>query len=98
MGDVTGKIFIYYTLFKRTKNPNTTLYHWHHNQVETIAFTSSGSIFYSGGSERVLVGWNYNEESKSVLPRLNGTILQIACSPDNQQIAVSTDDNGMGCL
>ncbi|XP_037031343.1 uncharacterized protein LOC119070914 isoform X2 [Bradysia coprophila] len=94
-GDVTGKIFIYHALFNRMKSPVTTLYHWHHNLVETIAFTSSGSLFYSGGSERVLVGWSYNDDGKNVLPRLNGTIVHIAVSSDNQQIAVSTDDNGI---
>ncbi|KAG4070831.1 hypothetical protein HA402_011057 [Bradysia odoriphaga] len=95
VGDVTGKIFIYHSLFKRTKSPVTTLFHWHHNRVETIAFTSSGSLFYSGGWERVLVGWNYNDDGKNVLPRLNGAIVHVAVSSDNQQIAVSTDDNGI---
>lgn len=47
---------------------------------------------YSGGYERVLVGWDQKE--KNFRPRLKGNIFHIAVSSDNQKIAVSTDDNG----
>lgn len=94
VGDRTGKIFIYYNLFAQTKAPTNELFHWHHNPVKTVAFTSSGSMFYSGGGERVLLGWNYNKREHETRPRLNGTICHIAVSSDNQKIAVSTGDNG----
>lgn len=94
IGDVTGKIFIYHKLYK-AKNPTNSLCHWHHNPVNTISFTSSGSLFYSGGGERVLVSWDYNKtNTTSFYPRLTGSIVHIAVSADNQKIAFSTDDNG----
>lgn len=94
--DATGKIFIYYDIYSNNKCPTNTLDHWHHTRVESIAFTASGSRLYSGGHERVLVGWSYGHGhgDKSFLPRISGTIVHIALSSDNQKIAVSTDDNG----
>lgn len=94
VGDENGRIFIYYNIFKHTSNPTNQLFHWHHNSVETVAFTSSGSVFYSGGSERVLLAWTSNDAKPQTRPRLNGTIRHIVVSTDNQKIAVSTDDNG----
>lgn len=94
IGDETGKIFIYYKLFY-TKNPTNTLCHWHHNPVEALSFSESGSLFYSGGAERVLIGWDYNGKEKvSCLPRHTGSIVHIVVSADNQKIAISSDDNG----
>lgn len=71
------------------------LCHWHHNPVLAIAFSASGSQFYSGGDERVLLNWDYNSKQKiGTYPRLTGSILHIAVSSNNQKIAFSTDDNG----
>ncbi len=96
VGDATGKIFLYYELYKKTTNPKNELFHWHHYSVETISFTSSGSMLYSGGPERVLIGW-YTAREQKKKPRLNGTILHINVSANNQKIAVTTDDNGKWC-
>lgn len=76
-----------------------TLYHWHHTAVNAIAFTESGTNFYSGGDEAVLVRWNLNQsDNKSFLPRVWGNPRHIAVSLGNQKIALATNDNGIQIL
>lgn len=76
-----------------------TLYHWHHTSVNAIAFTESGTNFYSGGDEAVLVRWNLNQsDNKSFLPRVWGNPRHISVSVGNQKIALATNDNGIQIL
>lgn len=97
-GDVTGKILIYRQIFTDCE-PMTTLYHWHHTPVNCVSFTLSGSHFYSGGSENTLVNWYIHDiEIRKYLPRMWGTPVHIAIGPDNQKVAVATDDNGIQIL
>lgn len=60
-----------------------------------LAFTKSGSHFYSGGHERVLVKWTVdNPNHRSTLPRLPGGVCHIAVGPENHRVAICTQDNG----
>lgn len=50
---------------------------------------------YSGGGERVLVRWNLEASNvRNFLPRLPAPILHLAVSPNNQAVAIATQDNG----
>lgn len=50
---------------------------------------------YSGGGERVLVRWNLEATNvRNFLPRLPAPILHLAVSPNNQAVAIATQDNG----
>lgn len=71
------------------------LYHWHHTSVNTIAFTESGSNFYSGGLESVLVRWHPQKpDSRDFLPRMFSIPVHVVVAAGNQKIAVSGNDNG----
>lgn len=97
-GDVSGRIFLWRELFSATE-PMTALYHWHHTSVNTIAFTLSGSHFYSGGFENVLVKWNANAvHEKEFVPRMWGAPLHIAVGDNNQKVAIAADDNEIQIL
>lgn len=92
-GDVTGKIFIWRKLYETF--PLTSLYHWHHTQVNTVHFTESGLTLYSSGNEGVLVSWDLSKRDKSFLPRLPSNGVQMAICPRSSQLAVSLEDNSI---
>lgn len=95
-GDVTGRLLLYRQLF-HDGDPMTTLYHWHHTSVNTVAFTPSGSHFYSSAAENVLVKWNIKDLYKQeFLPRMWGSAIHI--SIENQKVAVALDDNEIQIL
>lgn len=95
-GDETGKIFLWRKIFARNIEPMTAIYHWHHTRVNAIAFTESGSTFYSGGEECVLVKWNTrNSYERTFLPRMFGAPEHIVLCSGNNKVAVSTNDNGI---
>lgn len=97
-GDVTGKILLYRKIFSKCE-PMTTLYHWHHTPVNCVTFTLSGSHFYSGGQENVLVQWNMHEkEDRNYVPRMWGTPVHVVIGAENQKVAVATNDNGIQIL
>lgn len=97
-GDVTGRILMYYKLFSKN-DPITRLFHWHHTPITSIAFTFSGTNFYSGGLESVLCHWDSKlDKPIKFVPRMQGTPLHITIGADNQKIAVATDDNGIQIL
>ncbi|XP_011193769.1 WD repeat-containing protein 75 [Zeugodacus cucurbitae] len=94
-GDETGKIFLWRE-FMNPSSVKTTLYHWHHTAVSSIAFTPSGAGFYSSGYESVLVYWNTKRpDLRNFLPRMGSVICHLAANDDNSQIAVCTADNGV---
>lgn len=95
-GDVQGKIFTWRNLFQDF--PLTSLYHWHHTQVNSLQFTESGTSLYSCGNEAVLVRWGVTSREKSFLPRLPSNGVQMAISPNNAKFAVSLDDNSIMIL
>lgn len=94
-GDVKGQIFLWRNYFERF--PLTTLYHWHHTQVNAIQFTESGSSLYSSGNENVLVRWGLTtgKGDKTFLPRLPGNGVQLALCTNNAKLAVSLEDNSI---
>ncbi|XP_004524794.1 WD repeat-containing protein 75 [Ceratitis capitata] len=94
-GDEIGQIFLWRE-FMSQSTVKTTLYHWHHTAVTSIAFTPSGTGFYSSGHESVLVYWNIQQpDLRNFLPRMGSVICQLAANDDNTQIAVCTADNGV---
>ncbi|GAB0089207.1 WD repeat-containing protein 75 [Sergentomyia squamirostris] len=96
-GDKYGKVVLW--INPDTPQPLTSIYHWHSAAVNCIAFSQSGSYFYSGGTEYVLVKWTQNRpEMKSFLPRMRGSPVHIVVGQQNQQIAVSLSDNGIQLL
>lgn len=55
----------------------------------------AGSYIYSGAGEGVMVRWNLEAPNvRNFLPRLPAPILHLAVSPDNQYVAIATEDNG----
>ncbi|XP_053961195.1 WD repeat-containing protein 75 [Anastrepha ludens] len=95
-GDETGKIFLWREFMNSESVVKTTLYHWHHTAVSSIAFTPTGTSFYSSGNESVLVFWNIKRpDLQKFLPRLGSVIRQLCVSDDNSKVAVSTADNGV---
>ncbi|CAD7079270.1 unnamed protein product [Hermetia illucens] len=97
-GDSMGRIFLWRNIFG-AHQPQTCLYHWHHTPVTSIAFTKSGSGFYSGGQESVLVQWNMSRpDLKNFLPRMHAIIIHIAVGENNRKVAVCTADNGIQIL
>lgn len=91
-GDNTGRIVLWRNLF--SENVSKAVFHWHTLPVRCLSFSTTGSCFYSGGEEAVLVQWqiDYHLEKK-FLPRLSSTITQLAISGNNNFIAVATVDN-----
>ncbi|CAH1186526.1 unnamed protein product [Phyllotreta striolata] len=93
-GDNTGRVLKWQNLF--SKKPNQSVFHWHTLPVNTVSFSHTGSYFYSGGGESVLVKWlleNVNE--KKFVPRLPAQINHIKVSRNNLYVAVSTNDNAV---
>lgn len=96
-GDSLGRVLLWTNIY--TNSPSKAVYHWHTLPVKCLAFSTSGSYFYSGGSECVLVKWQVdNTLQKHFLPRLPSTIEWIAVSANNLFVAVSTGDNGVRVL
>ena len=59
----------------------TTKMHWHAHAVSALSFAGDGRILMSGGEEAVLVLWQIGSGDRTFLPRLGGTITNIATSP-----------------
>lgn len=92
VGNETGRIFVYYNIFENSSRHELVS---HLNAVRTIAFNSSGTRFYSGGSDEVLMAWCYQRKKMQRMQKqFTGKIRHVSVSPDKQRIAVSTDDNG----
>ncbi|XP_063699672.1 uncharacterized protein LOC134830199 [Culicoides brevitarsis] len=95
-GDVRGRIRLWRNVLNNEGRPKIDVYHWHHTPVESIAFSCSGTIFYSGASEAVLVKWIINEpNNKTFLPRMSSAIAHIAVGGENSKIVVATKDNAI---
>lgn len=96
-GDTTGRTIIWQNMVDR--KPTQTVFHWHTLPVKCVTFSTSGSYFYSGGKECVLVKWNVNNiDDRRFLPRIPATIEQISVSSNNLFVAVSTRDNAIRIL
>ncbi|KAF2903057.1 hypothetical protein ILUMI_03126, partial [Ignelater luminosus] len=97
-GDSLGRVILWYNLTD-PKNTSRAVYHWHTLPVRSLSFSSSGTNFYSGAGECVLVKWYLdNPHHKEFLPRLPSTIEHINVSNGNQFIAVATADNAVRIL
>lgn len=97
-GDDMGRIFLWRELWS-PKDCRTTLYHWHHTPITSLSFTDSGTGFYSGGQEAVLVKWKLSRpDLREYLPRMISTIVHITNSKKNSKVAVCTSDNGIQIL
>ncbi|XP_063233098.1 WD repeat-containing protein 75 [Bacillus rossius redtenbacheri] len=97
-GDNTGRVLLYQGCLRAPKCV-CTVYHWHSLPVVAVAFTHEGSVFFSGGEERVLVKWPVaSPQEKTFVPRMADTICHIAVAPQNSAIAVSLGDNGISVL
>lgn len=95
-GDVKGRIRLWRNVLSSEGKPKIDLYHWHHTPVASLAFTCSGTMFYSGGTEAVLVKWVINEpHNRSFLPRMSAAIGHVAVSGENTKIVVATKDNAI---
>lgn len=96
-GDSLGRVLVWSNIF--SNSPSSAVYHWHTLPVKCLCFSTSGSYFYSGGSECVLVKWQMeNSLNKNFLPRLPSTIEWVSVSKNNLYVALSTGDNGIRVL
>ncbi|XP_025837698.1 WD repeat-containing protein 75-like [Agrilus planipennis] len=91
-GDNTGRILLWHNL--SSTSPTQAVYHWHTLPVKTVTFSRTGSYFFSGADECVLVKWAVeNPEQRQYLPRMSFTIERVTVSKDNVLVAVTTRDN-----
>uniref|UniRef100_A0A1B6FIN3 WD repeat-containing protein 75 second beta-propeller domain-containing protein n=2 Tax=Cuerna arida TaxID=1464854 RepID=A0A1B6FIN3_9HEMI len=92
-GDNTGRILFWpQPFFSQAR----AVFHWHTLPVLAITFSASGSYMYSGGGEGVMVRWNVEVSNvRNFLPRLPAPIVHLNVSPDNQHVAIATQDNGV---
>lgn len=96
-GDVQGQIQLWRHVFEL--ECITTIYHWHSTPVNTIAFSESGTTFYSGAREFVLVKWAVERQDlKQFLPRIRGAPVHVAVGPRNNRVAMSLSDNEIQLL
>lgn len=93
-GDDSGRIVVWQAIF--SKKCTQAVFHWHTLPVNCVSFSKSGSYFYSGADECVLVKWELdNPVQKNFLPRLPASIRQISVSEENTYIACATSDNAV---
>ncbi|KAH8374219.1 hypothetical protein KR200_004982 [Drosophila serrata] len=96
--DAEGQIFVWRD-FESRETMTNTLFHWHHDEVTSLAFSPSGVSIYSGGHERVLVKWSVvMPEERKYLPGLASVIRHIVVSNDNENVLVCTEDNAIQLL
>jgi len=96
-GDNLGRVVLWYNL--TSKQASRAVYHWHTLPVRSLSFSYSGTNFYSGAGECVLVRWHLdNPHQKEFLPRLRSTIEHVTVANENQFIAVATADNSIQVL
>lgn len=94
-GDNTGRVLIWWNLLTSGK-PTWAVYHWHTLPVQAVTFSQTGSHFYSGAGECVLVKWTIDRPlDRRFLPRLPAPICHLSMGPDNRCLAISTCDNGI---
>ncbi|XP_068140161.1 WD repeat-containing protein 75 [Drosophila tropicalis] len=97
-GDQMGRIHLW-RLFDRQDTVFSAICHWHHTPVTSIAFSPSGTSFYSAGREAVLVKWNAERpDERNFVPRMSSIIRHIEISDGNEHILVCTEDNAMQFL
>lgn len=93
-GDDSGRILLWRNFLKAKQVHE--IYHWHHSPVSSVSFSQSGSFFYSGASEAVLVKWTINNpDTKNFLPRMSAEIAQIVVGNENSRVVVATKDNAI---
>uniref|UniRef100_A0A1Q3EX18 WD repeat-containing protein 75 second beta-propeller domain-containing protein n=1 Tax=Culex tarsalis TaxID=7177 RepID=A0A1Q3EX18_CULTA len=98
IGDAIGRVVLY-KHFLKTGMAVPETYHWHPNPVQCVTFSATGTHFYSGGLERVLIKWTVGkQQEKDVLPRLSDAVVQIAVAPENLRVALCTADNEIQIL
>jgi WD40 repeat protein len=91
LGDITGKITLYYNL---RNNTESRVLHWHAQGVRSMAFTADNYLL-SGGSESTLVIWQLQSGHKQFIPRLSGEIQRIKINPTDSEYMISLRDNSV---
>lgn len=94
-GDTLGRVTLWHNIFLKKKIQH--VFHWHTLPVQTVTFSMTGTYFYSGGGECVLVKWQVEDlNDRKFVPRLGAEISHICIAKDN--LAVSTRDNTIRIL
>ncbi|KAL8868203.1 MAG: hypothetical protein Q9174_005141, partial [Haloplaca sp. 1 TL-2023] len=67
--------------------------HWHRNAVLSVKWSRDGNYILSGGFETVLLIWQLESGSDSMLPHLGAPLEGIVVSPSGSSYAVRLADN-----
>uniref|UniRef100_UPI00358EB187 WD repeat-containing protein 75 isoform X2 n=1 Tax=Myxine glutinosa TaxID=7769 RepID=UPI00358EB187 len=91
-GHMDGKIRLWRNVQK--KDYIVSMFHWHSDKVQDLAFSVGGQSLFTVGMEAVLVQWCYGSESeRHFLPRLGAPIQHVVPSPCGSLLATSHTDN-----
>uniref|UniRef100_A0A6B2L1P0 Uncharacterized protein n=1 Tax=Arcella intermedia TaxID=1963864 RepID=A0A6B2L1P0_9EUKA len=68
----------------------------HMGEVNSVAFSTNGALFATGGSERSVKIWDsYTLANRGTLPGAERTIMHVTFSPNDECVMASSNDNSV---
>ncbi len=91
-GDIYGGI--YYAL-KGLKNDSLNHLRGHNDAVRSVVFDQDGSRMYSAGSDGMILTWNMDNETNSVLFQNDNVSRVVGVSPNERYLALGSDKDNI---